>query len=282
MAFYSHWQAAWRTRRLTHRVNRRADSHCFPANRLQSASLITFAFYILLVVENVLAGPLGDDFVVREQRRVGASTLYVGYATKERYDSLVLIQFDDSGMVSHLFTGNNCRSPNAAPDLSRMIVYDGNNRSGSLVILVMEDCPTGEQSEEGGARGRRVEEDFATRETDFEQQKGLIPRQDFNREWIGLGAEFADANRLLIRSYRSTDEKKEFDTAVVYDFRSKAFSVPSCQENERIKQANFGEVGLERPVAPPRTLQLRRQGIRGAFFSTRAGAYGPLLISTFS
>ena len=27
---------------------------------------------------NVLAGPLGDDFVVREQRRVGASTLYVG------------------------------------------------------------------------------------------------------------------------------------------------------------------------------------------------------------
>jgi hypothetical protein len=135
-----------------------------------------------------------------------------------------------------------------------MIVYDGNNRSGSLVILVIEeieDGPTGEQSEEGGARGRRVEEDFATRETDFEQQKGLIPRQDFKREWIGLGAEFADANRLLIRSYRRTDEKKEFDTAVVYDFRSKAFSVPSCQENERIKQANFGEVGLERPVASP-------------------------------
>jgi hypothetical protein len=151
-------------------------------------------------------------------------------------------------MVSKIYQGNRCFSPDAAPDLSRIIVYDGNNQSGCLVILVMEDStgPT-DGFEEGGITGRRVEVDFAQRETDFEQQKGLIPRiprEDFNKELIGTRAEFADNNRLLMRSWRlSTSPSKEFTTEVVYNFQSKTFSLPSVQEHVRISQTDFGKHG---------------------------------------
>jgi hypothetical protein len=206
------------------------------------------ALCLLLLAGNAFAKTLGD-IVIREERRVGANnTLFVGDYPGASYGSQAYIQFDDSGMISHLYTGTRCAWPNAAPDLSHLIVYDINQQNGCLIIVVLEDSKTTDGFEEGGQIGRRVEEDFAQRETAFEQQQGLIPRRSFSKAQIGLRAEFASKYRLLVRSCRTTAEDgKEFNTAVAYDFQTKVFSVPGAKEFERIKAVNFGEVGLERP-----------------------------------
>src|ERR1700732_3819436 len=107
-----------------------------------NALLLTLMTAIgLLLARDAFANTLGD-IVIREQRRVGATTLFVGDRPGMKFASQTLIQFDDSGMVSHLYTGNRCAWPNVAPDLSHMIVYDGNNQSGSLVVIVLEECKT--------------------------------------------------------------------------------------------------------------------------------------------
>jgi hypothetical protein len=93
---------------------------------LSPASGITLALCLLLLAGDASAKTLGD-FVIREERRVGANnTLFVGDRPGAGYASQAFIQFDDSGMISHLYTGTRCAWPNAAPDLSRMIVYDIN------------------------------------------------------------------------------------------------------------------------------------------------------------
>jgi hypothetical protein len=222
---------------------------------LKRLSRLCLGLYLLLAAWNAFTKTLGD-FVIREERRVGANTLFVGDSPGAGYASQAFIQFDDSGMISHLYTGTRCAWPNAASDLSHMIVYDINKQNGCLIIVILEDSkPAAEQTEEGMQTGRRVEEDFARRETDFEQQQGLIPRKRFSKEQIGLRAEFASNNRLLVRSSRTTAEDgKEFNTAVAYDFHTKVFSVPSAKEFERIKAVNFGEAGLERPDSAPARL----------------------------
>lgn len=130
----------------------------FRSNALKSVYRITLAFCTLLAAGKVFALSWGDT-VLREQHRVDRNvTLYTGDSPNQRYASQLFILFDDSGMVSKIYQGNRCFSPDAAPDLSRIIVYDGNNQSGCLVILVMEDStgPT-DGFEEGGVTGRRVE-----------------------------------------------------------------------------------------------------------------------------
>jgi hypothetical protein len=140
---------------------------------------------------------------------------------------------------------------------------------GTWLLYEAQIRCTSDGFEEGGQAGRRVEEDFAQRETEFEQQQGLIPRKSFNKEQIGLRAEFASKNRLLIRSSRTTaTDGKEFNTAVAYNFQTKAFSVPGTQEFERIKAVNFGEVGLERPASDSAPTRLAAAAAAKSFPTT--------------
>jgi hypothetical protein len=239
----------------------------FRAGPLRSVCRITLTVCLALIAGNVFALSFGD-FVVREKRVFRSMTLYIGGGPDEMVISQVLIQPDDSGLVSHLYAGYRCGWPNVSPDLSWIMVFDSDHQTGSLVFF---------QRKNGSYQ--RVEEDFARRETDFEQLKGLIPRSDISSEDIGVRAEFAGPNRVLIRNFRRTKDLKEFNTQASYDFSSKTFSLPSAQETERISQADFGvnpEGQVEDtsptpdpPVAPAedsrRFLQHQSWGIRSPF-----------------
>src|ERR1700731_4482099 len=152
----------------------------FRKNSLPSPFGTTLALCLLLLAMDAFANTLGD-IVIGEQRMRGSITLYVGNTPGAEMDSQLFIQDNDSLLVSQIYTGSIFYWPDAASDLSRIIVYDGiPHTPGSLVIFALQ---------KGGAY-QRIEEDFTRREVEFEQQRGLIPWTAFETEYIGLRAEF--------------------------------------------------------------------------------------------
>ena len=198
---------------------------------MQAVYRLWFQLCLGLGAANAFAASF-DQSLVREQRSFGAITVLIcaNYPT-DKYTPKVFIQDNSTNVVSLLYTGFHCGSPNATGDLSRIIFYDGDHQTGSLIVF---------ERQENGAY-RAVEEDFAERETGFEQQGGSIPRENFEREFIAVRSELAGANRILFQSYRRTSNQKEFTTEVGYDLQSKAFSDPSAEERARIKEVKFGQ-----------------------------------------
>src|ERR1700731_1407493 len=96
----------------------------FRKNSLPSPSGTTLALCLMLLARDAFANTLGD-IVIGEQRLRGPITLYVGNTPGAEMDSQLFIQHNDSLLVSQIYTGSRFYWPDAASDLSRIIVYDG-------------------------------------------------------------------------------------------------------------------------------------------------------------
>lgn len=94
---------------------------------------------------------------------------------------------------------------------------------------------------ERGITYREVEKDLTKRAADFEIANGLLPvHPDFVKEFFGIESSMEDSHRVLFLDLASKRDGSYFRTGVVYDLESRAFSIPTAEQQARLGREDFG------------------------------------------